>query len=100
MDKKYHIRDIPTDCYRVEVDWALPGCEDLYPPNQPDNVYSELKVSKLKGWLMLWPKTLIRLNTTSGSTASKEKQVAPQQPAPEVCAPPQQPVCCGCALIN
>jgi hypothetical protein len=91
VDKKYHTKDIPVDHYRVEVDRALLSYKNFYPPNQPDKADSELKVSELKGWLLIWPKTLIRTNTTSGSTASKRKQVAPQQPALEVSAPPKHP---------
>jgi hypothetical protein len=101
------------DVYRVEVDRALPGYEDLFPPNQPHGADddSPLNLASLKGWVLLWPKTLIRINTYSGSTASKDKHLAaphvsvpPRQPAapvviapperpaaPEVSAPPQQP---------
>ncbi|KAK1654044.1 hypothetical protein QYE76_071849 [Lolium multiflorum] len=58
-----------------------------------------LNLASLKGWVLLWPKTLIRINTYSGSTASKDKHLAapqvsvpPRQPAaPVVSAPPQQP---------
>jgi hypothetical protein len=58
-----------------------------------------MKLSSLKSWVVLWPKTLLKINTSSGSTASKGKQLAvpefsapPQQlAAPVVSAPPQQP---------
>ncbi|KAK1613293.1 hypothetical protein QYE76_036966 [Lolium multiflorum] len=98
LDKKWHTRDMADDVYRVEVDRALPGYEDLFPPNQPEGVDSPLKLTSLKGWVLLWPKTLIRINTSSGSTASKGKHLAvpevsvpPRQPAaPVVIAPPQQ----------
>ncbi|KAK1641835.1 hypothetical protein QYE76_059640 [Lolium multiflorum] len=113
LDKKWHTRDMADDVYRVEVDRALPGYEDLFPPNQPHGADddSPLNLASLKGWVLLWPKTLIRINTYSGSTASKDKHLAaphvsvpPRQPAapvviapperpaaPEVSAPPQQP---------
>ncbi|KAK1565940.1 hypothetical protein QYE76_007682, partial [Lolium multiflorum] len=113
LDKKWHTRDMEDDVYRVEVDRALPGYEDLFPPNQPHGADddSPLNLASLKGWVLLWPKTLIRINTYSGSTASKDKHLAaphvsvpPRQPAapvviapperpaaPEVSAPPQQP---------
>ncbi|KAK1603656.1 hypothetical protein QYE76_027329 [Lolium multiflorum] len=101
LDKKWHTRDMEDDVYRVEVDRALPGYEDLFPPNQPHGADddSPLNLASLKGWVLLWPKTLIRINTYSGSTASKDKHLAapqvsvpPRQPAaPVVSAPPQQP---------
>ncbi|KAK1664319.1 hypothetical protein QYE76_052478 [Lolium multiflorum] len=101
LDKKWHTRDMEDDVYRVEVDRALPGYEDLFPPNQPHGADDEdpLNLASLKGWVLLWPKTLIRINTYSGSTASKDKHLAapqvsvpPRQPAaPVVSAPPQQP---------
>jgi hypothetical protein len=53
QDKKFHNVDMPTDVYRVQVDRVLPGCEDLYPPQQPAEADSELKVGQLKGWLFL-----------------------------------------------
>ncbi|KAK1692077.1 hypothetical protein QYE76_008774 [Lolium multiflorum] len=102
LDKKWHTRDMEDDVYRVEVDRALPGYEDLFPPNQPHGADddSPLNLASLKGWVLLWPKTLIRINTYSGSTASKDKHLAapqvsvpPRQPAaPVVIAPPQRPV--------
>ncbi|KAK1605587.1 hypothetical protein QYE76_029260 [Lolium multiflorum] len=94
LDKKWHTRDMEDDVYRVEVDRALPGYEDLFPPNQPHGADddSPLNLASLKGWVLLWPKTLIRINTYSGSTASKGKHIAAPQPAaPVVSAPPQQP---------
>ncbi|KAK1651295.1 hypothetical protein QYE76_069100 [Lolium multiflorum] len=100
LDKKWHTRDMEDDVYRVEVDRALPGYEDLFPPNQPHGADDEdpLNLASLKGWVLLWPKTLIRINTYSGSTASKDKHLAapqvsvpPRQPARGVSAPPQQP---------
>ncbi|KAK1670637.1 hypothetical protein QYE76_058796 [Lolium multiflorum] len=100
LDKKWHTRDMADDVYRVEVDRALPGYEDLFPPNQPHGADddSPLNLASLKGWVLLWPKTLIRINTYSGSTASKDKHLAaphvsvpPRQPAPVVIAPPERP---------
>ncbi|KAK1652854.1 hypothetical protein QYE76_070659 [Lolium multiflorum] len=99
LDKKWHTRDMADDVYRVEVNQALMGYEDLYPPNQPDGADSPMKLSSLNSRVVLWPKTLIRINTSSGSTARKGKHLAmpqvsvpPQQPAaPVVSAPPQQP---------
>ncbi|KAK1652083.1 hypothetical protein QYE76_069888 [Lolium multiflorum] len=101
LDKKWHTRDMEDDVYRVEVDRALPGYEDLFPPNQPHGADddSPLNLASLKGWVLLWPKTLIRINTYSGSTTSKDKHLAapqvsvpPRQPAaPVVIAPPQRP---------
>jgi hypothetical protein len=59
------------------MDWVLPVCGDLYPSNEPPEVDSELKEGGLRNHLLLWPKTLIRLNATSGSAASQGKVTPP-----------------------
>ncbi|KAK1663854.1 hypothetical protein QYE76_052013 [Lolium multiflorum] len=55
LDKKWHTRDMEDDVYRVEVDRALPGYEDLFPPNQPHGADDEdpLNLASLKGWVLL-----------------------------------------------
>ena len=70
LHRKFHGADMPDSVHRVRVDSSLPGCGDLYPPNQPPDEDRELKVVELRNHLLLWPKTLIQLNTTSGSAAS------------------------------
>ncbi|KAK1608672.1 hypothetical protein QYE76_032345 [Lolium multiflorum] len=81
LDKKWHTRDM------VEVDRALPGYEDLFPPNQPHGADDEdpLNLASPKGWVLLAEDP--RINTYSGSTASKDKHLA----APQVSVPPRQP---------
>ncbi|KAK1667572.1 hypothetical protein QYE76_055731 [Lolium multiflorum] len=82
LDKKWHTRDMEDDVYRVEVDRALPGYEDLFPPNQPHGADDEdpLNLASLKGQ---------RPSTTASGAGGR---APPQQPtAPVVSAPPQQP---------
>ncbi|KAK1602665.1 hypothetical protein QYE76_037218 [Lolium multiflorum] len=93
LDKKWHTRDMEDDVYRVEVDRALPGYEDLFPPNQPHGADDEdpLNLASLKGQ---------RPSTTASGAGGR---APPQQPAAPVVsahhnsrgaggrAPPQQP---------
>jgi hypothetical protein len=49
----------------------------LDPPNQPADAESELKIKQLKNNILLWPKALIRLNTTLRSEESQERVTPP-----------------------
>jgi hypothetical protein len=77
QNRRFHNEDMPHGVHRVRVDRVLQGCGDLYPPNQPPEVDSELKVGGLRNHLLLWPKTLIQLNAPSGSAASQGKVTPP-----------------------
>jgi hypothetical protein len=73
---------------------VLPFCHDLYPPNQPTDAESELKMGQLKNHILLWPKALIRLNTALRSEASQERvtpPVASVAPSQDKVAPPSVP---------
>ncbi|KAK1681184.1 hypothetical protein QYE76_042032 [Lolium multiflorum] len=83
LDKKWHTRDMEDDVYRVEVDRALPGYEDLFPPNQPHGADddSPLNLASLKGQR---PSTTAsgaggQRPTTTASGAGGHRP--PQQPA-------------------
>lgn len=82
LSRKYHCRDIPANELRVRVDLVLPGFENLYPPNQPADADSELNLGQLDNQILLWPKALIRLNTTSGSAPSQAMTVTTTPVAP------------------
>ncbi|KAK1667248.1 hypothetical protein QYE76_055407 [Lolium multiflorum] len=94
LDKKWHTRDMEDDVYRVEVDRALPGYEDLFPPNQPHGADDEdpLNLASLKG-----PRPSTTASGAGGQRPTTTASCAvvsapPQQPAaPVVSAPPQQP---------
>ena len=77
QNHRFHCQDMPHDVHRVRVERVLLECGDLYPPNQPPEVDTELKIGELKNHPLLWPKTLIRLNAASGSTASQGKATPP-----------------------
>jgi hypothetical protein len=69
-------------------------CHELDPPNQLANAKSELKIGQLKNHILLWPKALIRLNTTLRSKASQEMvtpPVASAAPSQGKVAPPSVP---------
>jgi hypothetical protein len=74
--------------------YQLPFCHDLYPPNQPADAESELKMGQLKNHILLWPKALIRLNTALRSEACQERVtplVVSAAPSQGKVAPPSMP---------
>ncbi|KAK1644183.1 hypothetical protein QYE76_061988 [Lolium multiflorum] len=96
LDKKWHTRDMEDDVYRVEVDRALPGYEDLFPPNQPHGADDEdpLNLASLKGWVSVPPRQPAApvVSAPPQRPAAPVVSAPPQQPAaPVVSAPPQQP---------
>lgn len=86
-NRRFHGEDMPDNVHRVRVVAALPGYGTLYPPNQPPEADKELTIGELKNELLLWPKSLIRLNPPSEPAASKDK-VTPPPPPPAVTPPP------------
>ena len=91
QNRRFHNQDMPDNVHRVRVDRALPECAELYPPNQPPEEDTELKICQLKNHMLLWPKALIRLNDASGSTPSQEKATKPVAPPPRRVTPPVPP---------
>jgi hypothetical protein len=92
--RQYHGNPMPDSVHRVQVAHVLPFCHDLYPPNQPVDTESELKIGQLKNHILLWPKALIRLNTALRSEASQERvtpPVASAAPSQGKVAPPSVP---------
>ena len=80
MHRKFHGADMPHSVHRVVVHTPLPGCRGLYPPNQPAEAEGELKVAELKNHILLWPKSLIRLNAALGLAPSQGKVTPPIVP--------------------
>ena len=93
----FHTNPMASDVHRVRVDRVLPGCEDLTPVYQPPNCASEQTVGGLKtGHLMLWPKDLIRLNSSSKVPAKCQRKKVPVPVPPLVAVvddtTPEQPI--------
>jgi hypothetical protein len=94
LSRQYHGNPMRDSMHRVQVAHVLPFCHELDPPNQPADAESELKIRQLKNHILLWPKALIRLNTTLRSEASQERvtpPVASVAPSQGKVAPPSVP---------
>jgi hypothetical protein len=94
LNRQYHGNPMPDSVHRVQVAYVLPFYHDLYPPNQPADAESEMKIEQLKNHILLWPKALIRLNTTLRSEASQERVTPPvvsAVPSQGKVAPPSVP---------
>jgi hypothetical protein len=77
LSRQYHGNSMPDSMHRVQVAHVLLFCHDLYPPNQPADAESELKMGQLQNHILLWPKSLIRLNTALRLEAPSQGKVAP-----------------------
>jgi hypothetical protein len=77
LSRLYHGNPMPDSVHRVHVAHVLPFYHELDPPNQLADAESEQKIGQLKNHILLWPKTLIRLNTALRSEASQERVTPP-----------------------
>jgi hypothetical protein len=66
----FHYTLMPEHMFRVEVVQVIPGYEDQYPPVPPTNPEEEMNLGGCLGSLMLRPKALIRLDSTSTTLES------------------------------
>ena len=51
LNRIFHGRPMADDVFRVTISRALPACGSLYPPFQPDEADSELRLEQC----VLWP---------------------------------------------
>jgi hypothetical protein len=65
LDRTFHCALMPEHMFRVEVVRVIPGYEDQYPSVPPADPEEETNVGGCLGSLMLWPKALIWLDSTS-----------------------------------
>ena len=90
--KTFHTVPMDENMLRVRVDRALPGCEDMHPLTQPPEQVEMLKVGQLKNKMLLWPKTLIRLNNavsrSEASHGSVNPEAAPGPSSQAIVTPP------------
>src|SRR5664279_1620264 len=62
-DRIMHGKQMPDGVLRVTMSRSLPGHEDMVPPYQPNEEESpNMVLGECKGWLMMWPKSQIRLD--------------------------------------
>ena len=92
--RTFHNQPIPAGHFRVSLTSVKLGHEDLPPPVQHVGADDETppRIGSCKGWVLLWPKNLIRLEpaestliTTTHQQACAETTTPPTQlPAPVV----------------
>ena len=92
--RTFHNQPIPAGHFRVSLTSVKSGHEDLPPPVQHVGADDETppRIGCCKGWVLLWPKNLIRLEpaestpiTTTHQQACVETTTPPTQlPAPVV----------------
>ena len=68
LNRVFHTRPMSEDMFRVTLDRVFPDCESFDPPSQPPDADSQYNLGQCLGWLMLWPKELIRLDSPITTT--------------------------------
>jgi hypothetical protein len=74
LNRMFHCTLMPKHMFRVEVVWVIPGYKDQYPPVPPADPEEEMNLGGCLGSLMLWPKAIIRLDSTSTTSESGPSQ--------------------------
>ena len=69
-----------ADVFKIDLTYVFPGYEGTYPPMQPRGADSQLTLANCRGWVLLWPKTKIRV----GNHPIKE---TPSQPMTNAARP-------------
>src|SRR3954462_13569083 len=75
----FHTVPMADTMFRVALDRVFPGCANLDPPTQPPEADSELNLKQCLSWPMLWPKDLIRVD--SSFTTPQQTEPFADQPA-------------------
>jgi hypothetical protein len=86
LHRTLHCVQMATDVFRVRLDNVVTGCEDLYPPEQPPEADSELKLGECLSWPLKWPKALIRLDPETVTPAGPTAPPQAAAPTPAVAA--------------
>ena len=50
-----------ADDFKIDLTYVFPEYEGIYPPIQPQEADSQLTLANCRGWVLLWPKTQIRV---------------------------------------
>ena len=64
-DRIMHNKQMPEGTLRVSMSRCLPGHEHMVPPYPPDE---DMLLGECKCWLMMWPKSQIRLDLSTPKT--------------------------------
>jgi hypothetical protein len=74
LSRTFHCAPMLEHMFRVEVVRVMPGYEDQYPSVPPADPDEETNLGGCLGSIMLWPKALIWLDSTSTSSESGPSQ--------------------------
>lgn len=83
LERNFHGQPMPPNAYRISIVRVLPGYEEVDPPMQPPGAESEVDLGGSLGYMMLWPKEMIRLDHP-GTASNSEPPVRS--------APPSNPI--------
>ena len=80
----FHNQPIPAGHFRVSLNSVKSGHEDLPPPVQHVGADDETppRIGSCKGWVLLWPKNLIRLEPAESTPITTHQQACAETTTP------------------
>jgi hypothetical protein len=74
-EQLFHSRPIPPDVFKVSVASVKPGHENLAPPVLGgDDDETPRRLGDCKRWVLLWPKSLLRLEAAGSTPTTTQPQ--------------------------
>ena len=82
--RTFHNQPIPAGHFRVSLSSVKSGHEDLPPPVQHVGADDETppRIGSCKGWVLLWPKNLIRLEPAESTPITTHQQACAETTTP------------------
>ena len=82
--RTFHNQPIPAGHFRVSLTSVKSGHEDLPPPVQHVGADDETppRIGSCKGWVLLWPKNLIRLEPAESTPITTHQQACAETTTP------------------
>ena len=76
LELTFHGQPIPVGTFRVTLSSVKAGHEDLTPPVRLGGEEDEtpMRLGECKGWMLLWPKNLLRLETAESTPMTTHQQ--------------------------
>ena len=84
LQPMFHNQPIPAGHFRVSLSSVKSGHEDLPPPVQYVGADDETppRIGSCKGWVLLWPKNLIRLEPAESTPITTHQQACAETTTP------------------
>ena len=84
LDLTFHNQPMPAAHFRVTLSSVTSGHEDLPPPVQHGGEDNEtpLRIGICKGWVLLWPKNLLRLEPVKSTPITTDRQACMETTTP------------------